>query len=249
MSHRPPQSKRVAVVTGAVGGVGRATVQLFRESGWYVVAIDQTAASDNGGADEFVQASVGDDDMTAISVGLRGLTHIDALINNAAIRLSGSVTETAVRDWDAVMASNVRGAYMTTKLLHPKMRGRSAAIVNVGSVHAVATARRTAAYGVSKAALVALTRASALDLASDLIRVNAVLPGAVDTAMLRVGLGEIDADAGIQALSQKTPLGRIGRADEIAQSILFLADNERSSFITGQTLVVDGGALARLSTE
>jgi NAD(P)-dependent dehydrogenase (short-subunit alcohol dehydrogenase family) len=240
---------RVAVVTGAAGGVGRATVELFHRHDWMVVAIDRWTAPDIAGADRFVRADVGGEDTNAISAALRDLQHVDALVNNAAVRLTGSVAATTPDDWDTVMASNVRGAYVMTRLLHPLMRGRDAAIVNVGSVHAIATTRGSAAYAASKGALVALTRATALDLAPDSMRVNAVLPGAIDTAMLREGMAGVEVDTGIRSLSDRTPLGRIGRPDEIAQAILFLADHERSSFITGQTLVADGGALARLSTE
>ena len=113
---------------------------------------------------------------------------------------------------------------------------------------------KIAAYAASKGALLALTRALAIELAPDSIRVNAVLPGAVDTPMLRSGLtrGHLQG-ANVQELMQdlgrRTVMGRVGRPEEIAQAILFLADGDRSSFMTGQTLVVDGGATARLSTE
>jgi NAD(P)-dependent dehydrogenase (short-subunit alcohol dehydrogenase family) len=110
-----------------------------------------------------------------------------------------------------------------------------------------------AAYASSKGALVAFTRSAALEFASGGVRVNAVAPGAVDTPMLRQGLlrqsTPENLDEAMQELARRTPLRRIGSPDEIAQAILFLADNDRSSFITGQTLVIDGGALAHLSTE
>ena len=133
----------------------------------------------------------------------------------------------------------------------PLLRERRGAVVNVASVHAIATSAGLAAYAASKGAVVALTRAAALELAPEGIRVNAVLPGAIDTQMLRDGLsrGGPDIDAGMAALAERTPLGRIGRPQDVAEAVLFLADASRSSFITGQTLVVDGGATARLSTE
>jgi NAD(P)-dependent dehydrogenase (short-subunit alcohol dehydrogenase family) len=134
------------------------------------------------------------------------------------------------------------------------MHKQGGAIVNVSSVHAVATSANIAAYAASKGALLALTRALAIELAPDNIRVNAVLPGAVDTPMLHAGLSRghvagADLPALMQALSKRTVMGRIGQPTEIGQTILFLADSERSSFMTGQALVVDGGATARLSTE
>jgi NAD(P)-dependent dehydrogenase (short-subunit alcohol dehydrogenase family) len=128
------------------------------------------------------------------------------------------------------------------------------AIVNVSSVHAVATSKHIAAYAASKGGMLALTRALAIELAPDNIRVNTVLPGAVDTSMLRDGLNRDHAGSGtaeerLENLARNTVSGKIGKPEEIAQTILFLADPEKSSFITGQPLVIDGGATARLSTE
>ena len=126
-------------------------------------------------------------------------------------------------------------------------------MVNIGSVHAISTSRNIAAYASSKGGLAALTRAAALEL-GPAIRVNSVLPGAVDTPMLRAGLNRahlssVTTSELMEQLAQRTVLRRIADPAEIAQSILFLADSERSSFITGQSIVVDGGAIAKLSTE
>jgi NAD(P)-dependent dehydrogenase (short-subunit alcohol dehydrogenase family) len=134
------------------------------------------------------------------------------------------------------------------------MRKCGGAIVNVSSVHALATSKNIAAYAASKGALLAFTRATAIELAPDNIRVNAVLPGAVDTPMLRAGLNRGHVKMGniedsVCELGKKHVLGRIGLPEEIGQTILFLADDERSSFITGHGLIVDGGAIAKLSTE
>ena len=117
-------------------------------------------------------------------------------------------------------------------------------------MHAIATSRSIAVYAASKGALVALTRAAVLEMAEEGIRVNAVLPGAVDTPMLRDSLGvrgDRTIEESMKILRDKTPLGTIGRADEIAEAIFFLADSDRSSFITGQSLLIDGGATARLT--
>jgi NAD(P)-dependent dehydrogenase (short-subunit alcohol dehydrogenase family) len=127
-------------------------------------------------------------------------------------------------------------------------------VVNVSSVHAVQTSANIAAYAASKGAMLALTRAMAIEFAKDNIRVNAILPGAVDTPMLRAGLnrghlggaGELDR---LENLARKTVNGRVGQPEEIARAIYFLADESQSSFITGQALIADGGATARLSTE
>jgi glucose 1-dehydrogenase len=121
-------------------------------------------------------------------------------------------------------------------------------------VHALQTSANIAAYAASKGGLLALTRAMAIEFARDGIRVNAILPGAVDTPMLRAGLerGHLagqDIQMFLESLARKTVNGRVGKPEEIAQAILFLADGSQSSFMTGQALVVDGGATARLSTE
>jgi len=180
---------------------------------------------------------------------------LHALVNNAAIQVAKPLVETTVEEWDAVMASNLRSVFLFVKLAHPLMKAAGGgAIVNVSSVHAIQTSANIAAYAASKGGLLALTRAMAIEFASDNIRVNAILPGAVDTPMLRAGLGRGHVGAGdveerLDNLARKTVNGRVGTPEEIAHAIYFLADNEQSSFMTGQALVVDGGATARLSTE
>lgn len=244
---------RIAVVTGAAGGIGSATALAFHRDGWRVVAIDRAPERKIEGIDLYLQADVSDPAHVAdVFRRLAEDGEIHALVNNAAIQIIGSLAETTPDNWDAVMASNLRSAYLTTRAAVTAMSAAGGAIVNVSSVHAIATSTGNAAYAASKGALAALTRAAALELAPAAIRVNAVLPGAVDTAMLRANLeqaGEAKSRVRASLLASRTPLGRFGRPDEIAQAILFLADPERSSFITGQMLIVDGGATAKLSTE
>jgi NAD(P)-dependent dehydrogenase (short-subunit alcohol dehydrogenase family) len=179
---------------------------------------------------------------------------LDALVNNAAVQVAKPLMETTVEEWDAVMASNLRSVFLGVKLAYPLLKEEGGAIVNVSSVHAIQTSANIAAYAASKGGLLALTRAMAIEFAPDNIRVNAILPGAVDTPMLRAGLGRGHAGHGdvqerLDNLARKTVSGKVGRPEEIARAIYFLADNEQSSFMTGQALVVDGGATARLSTE
>jgi NAD(P)-dependent dehydrogenase (short-subunit alcohol dehydrogenase family) len=240
-------AKRTVIVTGAAGGIGQATVALFQRHGWFVIGIDRTeeAAPDRSIVCDLSKT----DQIERAFASIEDRAPVDALVNNAAVHFYADLSGTGVEEWDEVMAVNVRSAFLATRLAQPMMRNGGGSVVNVSSVHAVATTRGVAAYATSKGALVALTRNLALELAPAGIRVNAVLPGAIDTPMLAAGRTSSEREATIDTIASRMPLGRIGRPDEVADAILFLADGERSSFITGQTLVVDGGALARLGTE
>lgn len=247
---------KVVLITGVSGGIGSATAQIFARAGWHVIGVDLHQRDNLQDVHHFICADVSDvaDSQRIFAEVTKDEGSIDALINNAAIQICKPLVETTPDEWDAVMASNLRSVYLAVRYAYPLMRGHDSAIVNVSSVHAIATSANVAAYATSKGALLSLTRALALELAPDKIRVNAVLPGAVDTPMLHAGLkrGHIegsDLQGLIRAIGNRTAMGRVGQPAEIAQTILFLADNERSSFMTGQTQVVDGGAIARLSTE
>jgi len=250
--------KRYVVVTGAAGGIGRATVNFFAKKGWIVVGIDR--ASFDGDFPQnglFIQADVSlEKDWQDIQEKLADRTSsLDALVNNAAIQVAKPIVETSVEEWDLVMNANLRSVFLSVKMLYPALKAEDGgAIVNVSSVHAVATSKDIAAYAASKGGILALTRALAIELAPDNIRVNSVLPGAVDTPMLKAGLSRDHAGSGTPAerlenLARRTVSGKIGKPEEIARAIYFLADQHESSFITGQPLVIDGGATARLSTE
>ena len=250
--------KRYVVVTGAAGGIGRATTNFFAKKGWIVVGIDR--ASFDGDFPQnglFIQADVSlEKDWQDIQGKLAERTSsLDALVNNAAIQVAKPIIETTVEEWDLVLNANLRSVFLSVKLLYPALKAEDGgAIVNVSSVHAVATSKDIAAYAASKGGILALTRALAIELAPDNIRVNSVLPGAVDTPMLKAGLSRDHAGSGTPAerlenLARKTVSGKIGKPEEIARAIYFLADQSESSFITGQPMVVDGGATARLSTE
>lgn len=246
------------MITGAAGGIGRATVNLFSENGWRVIGVDRAAFGDGFPREGlFIQSdiSVGDN-MEYIFKQVRDFTgRLDALVNNAAYQIAKPLLQTTVEEWDAVLASNLRSVFLAVKLAHPLLQSaEGAAIVNVSSVHAVATSANICAYAASKGGLLALTRAIAIELAPDNIRANAILPGAVDTPMLRAGLERGHLEGGditerLDNLARKTVNGRVGKPEEIAHAIYFLADENQSSFMTGQALIVDGGATARLSTE
>jgi NAD(P)-dependent dehydrogenase (short-subunit alcohol dehydrogenase family) len=247
---------RVVLITGASGGIGTATVQLFAQKGWHVIGIDKKKTGQASRVHHFIMADVADTaEWKMISTKIaKEEGHVDALVNNAAIQVCKPLIETTPEEWDNVVASNLRSAYLAVRACHPLMRKRGGAIINISSVHAIATSANVAVYAASKGALTALTRALAIELAPDRIRVNSVLPGAVDTQMLQEGLGRGHLAGGsieemMDNLAGKTVIGRVGRPHEIAEAIYFLSDESTSSFITGQCLIVDGGATARLSTE
>jgi glucose 1-dehydrogenase len=252
------QSSRTVLITGAAGGIGRAAVSLFAEKGWCVVGVDRCPFGEQFPASGlFIQTEISHpESMESIFQQLLAFTPtLNSLVNNAAVQVAKPLVETTVEEWDMVIANNLRPAFLLSKLAHPLMKAAGGgAIVNVSSVHAVQTSANIAAYAASKGGLLALTRAIAIEFASDNIRVNAILPGAVDTPMLRAGLdrGHLaggDITTRLDNLARKTVNGRVGTPAEIAHAIYFLADDEQSSFMTGQAMIVDGGATARLSTE
>jgi glucose 1-dehydrogenase len=246
------------LITGAAGGIGRATVYLFAKSGWRVIGVDRSPYGNAFPQDGFfIQSdiSIGGNLESIFKQVQTHTGYLNALVNNAAVQVAKPIMQTSVEEWDAVMASNLRSVFLSAKLAFPlfSVAGKGV-IVNVSSVHAVATSANIAAYAASKGGLLALTRAMAIEFAPNNIRVNAILPGAVDTPMLRAGLVREHVHGGdiqtrLDNLARKTVNGRIGTPEEIAHAIYFLADDTQSSFMTGQAMIVDGGATARLSTE
>jgi len=244
---------RTVLITGVCGGVGQATATLFRSEGWITVGLDRRDPVEELELDHFLQLDVARDDLAEeIGALVTRVGRLDALVNNAAMQIEKRLAETSVAEWDEVLATNLRGPFLAIQAASEALRRSRGAVVNVSSVHALATSTGLASYAASKGGLAAFTRAAALELAPE-VRVNAVLPGAVDTPMLRAGVSRWaephQVDAALDQLASRTPLARIAAPSEIAQVILFLADGDRSSFVTGQTLVADGGVTARLSTE
>jgi len=247
---------RAALVTGAASGIGRAIAERLARAGAAVVAFDQ----DEAGVDRLVQAvgaaggralaAVGDvaradDAARAVAMGRDAFGRLDILVNNAGIIRRATVVEMDEADWDRVMAVNVRSVYLFSRAAVPLMAATGGGvIVNVSSGWGLVGGRRAAAYCASKGAVVQLTRAMALDHAAEGVRVCAVCPGDTDTAMLREEAGQLGASAAdFLADAARRPLGRIGRPEDVAEAVLYLA-SDAASFVTGTTLVVDGGGLA-----
>ena len=240
---------KTTFITGANGGIGNALCQIFKENEWQIIGIDSRGAN-NDFCDLFFQ-----DDISITSVIKKihdtlddSKTSLNCIINNAAIQIEKKLVDTTEEEWFSTIQNNIGSIFLTTKYLLDLFEGGS--IINISSVHARATSKGLAAYVATKGAISALTRAMALELADHNIRVNAILPGAIDTDMLRSGLNRNDdPDMALMKLIEATPLKRIGTPEDIANLALFLADNEKSAFITGQDFICDGGVLAQLASE
>ena len=252
------ETQRVVLITGSAGGIGKACVELFAANGWRVIGVDVNDYGTMFPPDGlFIRADISQPgEFQIILEKVSVFTPVlHALVNNAAVQVSKPLVETTVEEWDKVIATNLRPVFLSAREFHPLLvKAGDSAIVNMSSVHAIQTSASIAAYAASKGGILALTRALAIEFARENIRVNAVLPGAVDTPMLRSGLdrGHVSGPSvseRLDNLARKTVNGRVGQPAEIAHAVYFLADGTQSSFMTGQALVVDGGATARLSTE
>ncbi|MBX9909753.1 MAG: SDR family oxidoreductase [Beijerinckiaceae bacterium] len=243
----PDSIQRVALVTGAARGIGLATAKLFLAEGWRVALLDiesellAQAVTEIGRPDATLALTCDLGDPAQITAAFTALAarfgQLDALVNNAGTAVFKPLLETTLEEWNRVMAVNLTGPFLTAQAAAALMAdGGGGAIVNITSISGLRASTLRVAYGTSKAALAHLTRQQAAELASLGIRVNAVAPGPVDTAMAKaVHSPEIRAD-----YRDAIPLARYGLEEELAQAIVFLC-SDKASYITGQVLAVDGG--------
>ena len=229
-------SGKVAVVTGAASGIGRAAAQMFFELGAKLILVDLQPSS-AGPSDTCVLGDVSEE-RTAIEAArvAQEFGDVHVLVNSAGIDLAAPLTETTSAEWDKIMSVNLRSGFLMCKHVVPLMRQSGASIVNISSAAGISPIRNRPAYIASKGGMIAFTKALALDLAPS-IRVNCVCPGAVDTPLLQSSLR---SDADREAVRARYPLGRIVKPEEIASVVAFLA-SEGASNITGAAIPVDGG--------
>ena len=247
---------RVALITGAASGIGRATALLFARQGAAVAAVDLDQAGGatvaraieaEGGRALSVRADVTHeaDCREALERTVAAFGGLHVLFNNAGVILRASILEISEEDWDRLMAVNVKGIFLMSRIAVPLMaRAGGGAIINTASGWGLSAGPRAAAYCASKGAVVQLTKAMAIDHGEANIRVNCICPGDTDTPMLLEEARQLGAPAD-RFLSEAAwrPLRRLGRPEEIAEAALYLA-SDASSFVTGTALVVDGGGLA-----
>ncbi len=256
MTKRTMLAGKNAVVTGSASGIGRAIALMFAHEGASVVLVDierqggrdaARAIGRNGGRAAFIYGDVsraGDCD-AVISESVRQLGTIDILCNNVGVVRRATILETSEDEWDRLMAVNVKSVFLLSRRAVPVMAERGGgAIINTASGWGLVGGRRAAAYCASKGAVVQLTRAMALDHAEQNIRVNCICPGDTDTPMLRAEAEQLgEPDARFRARAAQRPIPRLGRPEDIAQAAVYLA-SDAAAFVTGVSLVVDGGALA-----
>ncbi|OAT76118.1 short-chain dehydrogenase [Mangrovibacter phragmitis] len=239
---------RVAIVTGAAGDIGRATVKLMLSHEVKVLALDinpevHSLARENQVVTHICDVSQEQKVIDAVKLAQAEFGGVDILINNAGKTLNKLATETSAEEWDSIMAINARGYFLLSreslKVMQPRRQG---AIVNVASVVSMVGMKATSVYSASKGAIAQLTKVLALEAAEYGIRVNAVAPGVVETNILS-GIVE-DSRATLSSYGHVHPLGRVAQPEEIAEAITWLA-SPKASFVTGTILMADGGYTAQ----
>jgi NAD(P)-dependent dehydrogenase (short-subunit alcohol dehydrogenase family) len=240
-----------AIITGAGSGIGRAAAILLAAEGTHVIAADIHASGaetaehirSTGGQAWFLQADVSDarqvERLMADAAAQMG--GIDILVSNAGRQMIGRVSDFTPEEWDVQMAVNVRSVFLCAKYAQPWLEKSRGVIVNTGSVAGIRGGASGTAYAASKGAIIAFSRALAMELAPLGIRVNCICPGWVDTAFNQPAITMLGGqDSYLSIVAQTVPLKRHGSPEEIAEAVLFLA-SDASSYMTGQNLVIDGG--------
>ena len=245
---------RSCVITGGSSGIGAATVRRFVAEGAEVLIADLAIEAANALADELgdavsaVECDVRfEDNVKAVAdAAMERWNHVDILVNNAGSELNRSYDETTVEEWDRVQDTDLKGPWLMCKHLVPGMVERgSGSVINIASLNGLVGFPLSTAYGGAKGGLVVFTRDMAIELASSGVRINCVCPGVIDTGMMERWTKLMpDQEQAKEMLRGVMPIGRMGRADEVAGAIFFFASDD-SSLCQGAVLSVDGGFTAQ----
>ncbi|TAK25825.1 MAG: glucose 1-dehydrogenase [Chloroflexota bacterium] len=250
---------KVAIVTGAGLGIGRGIAAVLAASGARVVIANRDRRPTGDGAAQAIRDGGGDAiaircdvsqerDVTELVRGtVAHYGRLDILVNNAAIGVYKTIEDLTSEEWDLCLGTNLKGSFLCSKYALPELRrAGGGSIVNIASVHAFRTTASCSPYAVTKAGQIALVRTMALDYARERIRVNAVCPGWTRSALVQ-GIFDASGDPVRmeRTVAERQPMGRIGEPEDIGKAVAFLCSDD-ASFITGATLVVDGGLLALL---
>ena len=243
---------KIALVTGGGRGIGRGIVDRFLEEGAQVAIVQRRSLDDALAAHPRVAHVTADlSDPSAIATAVEQVVErfggIDVLVNNAGIMFERSISEIRLDEWDLMMAVNLRTPLFLAQAVVPSMRERGGgSIVTIGSIEGIAANPQHAAYCASKAGVHGLTRAMAVDLGPDRIRCNAIAPGWIASDLSETYLeAQPDPGAARDALNRLHPVGRVGRPTDVGDLAVYLA-SDRSSFMTGEVVVLDGGRTAKL---
>ena len=232
---------RSVMITGVLGGIGQGIAKVFAESGYHVIGIDVKSGSHAYG--EVFQMDIGrfaeDAQYMTECLGRleAALQDLHALINNAAVQLLNPLENQTLADWNTTLNTNLTAPMLLSQWAVPLLAPNQGSIINIASIHEQLTKPRFIAYATSKSALVGLTKSMAVDLAGK-VRVNAISPAAIETAMLKAGFD--NDESAIDELRKLHPVQRIGYPEEVAKLALFLA-SEEAGFINGANLSLDGG--------
>ena len=244
MKHQFNKNK-VVLITGINGGIGDFLGNYFKSKDWIVIGLDING-KENKNCDLFYKCDISDEkEIESVVTDLGYYEKIDLVINNAAHQLCKKWIDCTIEEWDKVINSNLRSVFLISKYLYPKLKEAKGSIINISSVHATHTSKNIGIYATSKGGLTTLTRSMAIEFGDDDIRVNAILAGAINTKMLHEHFNKDE----IEILKNKHISRRIGEPLDIAELVNFLANDNKSGFITGQCLYIDGGATIKLSTE
>jgi NAD(P)-dependent dehydrogenase (short-subunit alcohol dehydrogenase family) len=243
------EDQKIALITGASGGIGQSLCSVFRNDGYKVIALDRIKKLVD--ADFFIEANLdkicSDNDycleiVSHIESLLTSSHGLDVLINNAAIQAIKPMAKITIADWNQTLNVNLISPFLLTQKLFLFLEKAGGSVVNISSIHAKLTKPEFSCYATSKAALVGLTKSMAVELGSK-VRVNAICPAAVSTPMLLAGF-DSQSEA-YETLSSMHPVGRIAEPSEVARLALFLASKD-AQFINGASLELDGGISSRL---